>query len=162
YVQAFAVALGVYADTTALGFNSTAASFGFIAAPGGGGNATFNVGNDGAAFGVSNGTSLTVSQVLSIVNNNFSPSTGLFYVGDQSLTSSANDVLNGINSIGDIPGGGNNLNSSSTGALMDSATLSGGYSPTGTITFYLMGPGSTSSTPLSSAVYADTVTVSGN
>jgi hypothetical protein len=46
--------------------------------------------------------------------------------------------------------------------LNDSATLSGGYNPTGTITFYLLPPGATSSTPLSSAVYTDTVTINGN
>ena len=47
-------------------------------------------------------------------------------------------------------------------SLTDSATLSGGYSPTGTITFYLMPPGSTTSTPLSSAVYTNVVTVTGD
>ena len=44
--------------------------------------------------------------------------------------------------------------------LTDSATLSLGLNPTGTITFYLFAPGSTSSTPLSSAVYTATVPVS--
>ncbi len=49
-----------------------------------------------------------------------------------------------------------------TAPLTDSATLTGGYSPIGTITFYLFAPGATSTTPLSSAVYTDTVTVTGN
>jgi hypothetical protein len=48
-----------------------------------------------------------------------------------------------------------------TTRLMDSATLSNGNNPGGTITFYLLPPGSTSSTPLSSAVYTDVVQVSG-
>ena len=46
--------------------------------------------------------------------------------------------------------------------LSDSATLAGGDNPGGTITFYLMAPGSTSGTPLSSAVYTDAVNVSGD
>jgi hypothetical protein len=102
YVQAFAVALGIYADTPGLGFNSTAAKFGFKPVPGGGGSLTFNVGSNGAAFGVPNGTTLTVMQILQIVDSNFNPSTGLFYNGDQTKTSEANNVLDGINSTGDI------------------------------------------------------------
>ena len=47
-------------------------------------------------------------------------------------------------------------------AMTDSATLSGDYFPTGTITFYLLPPGSTSSTPLSSAVYTDVITIGVN
>ena len=67
YVQAFAVALGVYADTTSLGGqslvnNGLAAKYGFVVSAGGGDNATYNVGSDGAAFGVANGTTLSVSQ----------------------------------------------------------------------------------------------------
>src|SRR5262249_45618324 len=50
-----------------------------------------------------------------------------------------------------------------TGAkLTDSAQLAAGFSPTGTITFYLMPPGSTASTSLSSAVYTDVLTGIGN
>jgi hypothetical protein len=46
--------------------------------------------------------------------------------------------------------------------LNDSATLSGGMNPGGTLTFYLMGPTATASTPLSCAVYTDVVTVTAN
>ena len=52
--------------------------------------------------------------------------------------------------------------SSSTSPLTDSATLSGGYNPTGTITFYLFAPGVTPNATDSNNVYSDTVTVSGN
>ena len=142
YVQAFAVALGVYADTTSLGGQSLvndglAAKYGFVVSAGGGGNATYNVGSDGPAFGVANGTTLTVSQILTTVNNNFTSSTGLFYGGDQTKTSGFNDILNGVNSNGDIPGSGVVLTSAPS-VLTDSATLSGGYNPTGTITFFLL------------------------
>lgn len=139
YVQAFAVALGAF--------------------PGGGSSATFNVGSNGAAFGVPNGTTLSIGAILSAINANFNPATGLFYGGNQALTSAANNVLNGINVSGEQGGGGSTV---TVNTLNDSATLSGGFNDTGTLTFYLMGPGSTASTPLSSAVYTDVVTVTGN
>ncbi|HEV3339673.1 MAG TPA: SpaA isopeptide-forming pilin-related protein, partial [Pirellulales bacterium] len=50
----------------------------------------------------------------------------------------------------------------STLPLTDSATLSGGYSPGGTITFYLFAPGVTPNGTNSNNVYSDTVTVNGN
>src|SRR5207248_7907679 len=102
YVQAFAVALGLYST---------------------GGQGTFNVGSNGAAFGVANNTILTVGQVLTAVNANFSPTTGLFYGGDSTLTSAANNVLNGINTSGESPSG---PVVSGGEKLTDSATLSGG------------------------------------
>ena len=46
--------------------------------------------------------------------------------------------------------------------LTDSASLSGGDNPTGTITFYLFAPGVTPNGTDSNNVYSDTVTVSGN
>jgi subtilase family serine protease len=102
YVQAFAVALGVYADSSSLGWNTTAQQKGFVLVTGGGGSAMYNVGSNGAAFGVANNTSLPVSTILQTLNNNFTPSTGLFYGGDQTKTSAANNVFNGINTTGDI------------------------------------------------------------
>jgi hypothetical protein len=96
YRQAFGVALSIYASTLGLGFNTTAASFGFIGTVGGLGNATFNVGNSGAAFGVANGTTLTVLQVMATANAKYNPATGLFYSGDPTLTSDLTNVLNGI------------------------------------------------------------------
>jgi len=102
YVQAFSVALGCYASTIGLGFNSTAARFGFIGTAGGLCNQTYNVGNNGAAFGVPNGTTLTVFQVMAIANANYNPVTGLFYGGSATLTGDLNNVLNGINQAGDI------------------------------------------------------------
>ena len=53
---------------------------------------------------------------------------------------------------------------STTGqALSDSATLTGGYNPTGTITFYLFAPGVTpsSATSPNNAVYSDAIIVTG-
>jgi hypothetical protein len=101
YVQAFAVALGAYADDPSLGYNATAAQAGFQKVTGGGGNLTFGVGGNGAAFpGL--GSNPTVFQILGVVNASFNPTTGLFYGGDPTLTNDANIVLNGINEKGDI------------------------------------------------------------
>jgi len=47
-------------------------------------------------------TSLNVLQLLSTANANFSPSTGVFYGGDQTKTSDLNNVMNGVNTKGDI------------------------------------------------------------
>ncbi len=49
-----------------------------------------------------------------------------------------------------------------TTPLSDTANLSGGYNPTGTITFYLFAPGVTPNANDSNNVYSDVVTVSGN
>ena len=85
YAQAFAVALGIYADTSSFGGNATAQGFGFNVTPAGSSGATYNVGGNGSAFGVSNNTSLSVYRILQTLNTNFSPSTGSFYGGNQSL-----------------------------------------------------------------------------
>jgi hypothetical protein len=138
YVQAFAVALGSY---------------------GSGGLGSFSVGNNGAAFGVANGTTLPITQILSIADAAFNPATGQFFGGDSTKTGALNTVLNNINMAGEQPGG---IPIVSVATTNDTATLSGGFAETGTITFYLMAPGSTAATPLSSAVYTDIVTVNGN
>jgi uncharacterized repeat protein (TIGR01451 family) len=109
YAQSFAVALAVYTTTYSLGGASTAANpatakFGFQITAAGAGAATYNVGTSGAGAGVPDGTSLTVLQILQIANNYFNPSTGLFYKGDSTTTSALNNLLNGINQAGDIPG----------------------------------------------------------
>jgi hypothetical protein len=132
YVQAFAVALGSYA---------------------GGGAGTFNVGGSGAAFGVANNTTLPIGQILTVANANFNATTGQFYNGDQTLTSQLNTVLDGINTSGETPGGPTVV--STTTKLIDSATLTGGYSETGTLTFTLYGPSN-------AVVYTDVVAVNGN
>jgi uncharacterized protein (DUF2141 family) len=102
YVQAFAVALGLYADTSSLGGASIAstlgAAFGFKITNLGGG--TFSIGGNSAGFGGT--TLLTVFQILKFVDANFNPLTGLFYGGDATKTGDANNVLNGINTSGDI------------------------------------------------------------
>ena len=50
----------------------------------------------------------------------------------------------------------------SGGKLNDSATLSGGFNPTGTITFYLFAPGVTPNSSESNNVYSDVITIGTN
>ena len=102
YVKAFSVALSCYASTMGLGFDSTAAQVGFIGTLDGLGNQTYNIGNNGAAFGVPNGTILTVFQVMATADANYNSATGLFYGGDATLTNDLNIVLDGILQTGDI------------------------------------------------------------
>ena len=102
YAKAFSVPLGCCASTIGLCFNSTAAQCGFIATVGGLGEETYNVGNNGAAFGVPNGTTLTVFDVMQTANANYNPVTGLFYGGDATRTNELNNVLDGIDQKGDI------------------------------------------------------------
>jgi hypothetical protein len=59
-----------------------------------------------------------------------------------------------------IPGGSLIVGSGTD--LNDSAMLTGGYNPTGTITFYLFAPGVTPNGNDSNSVYSDTITVAGN
>ena len=163
YVQAFAVALGLYADTTSLGgasliANGMATQFGFVVTASGAGS--YNVGNNGSNLGFTNNTAVPVSSILGAVNTSFAPSTGTFFSGSQTNTSAANNVLDCINTYGDIPGSGILITSGNK--LFDSAIITGGADPTGSITFYLFAPGASSATPLSDAVYSDTVPVNGN
>jgi hypothetical protein len=61
--QVLAVALAVYVTNQDLA-GTTAAAYGFRVTAGGVGNATFNVGSNGAAFGVANYTTMTVLDLL--------------------------------------------------------------------------------------------------
>ncbi len=105
YAQAFACALGIYADTSPFGGNSTCQGNGFSVTWAGASGATCNVGSNNTPFGVSRNTSLSVYSILQKLNGNFSSSTGNFYGGNQSTTTAACNVLNGINTTGHISNG---------------------------------------------------------
>jgi hypothetical protein len=57
------------------------------------------VGNDGAAFGVANNTSLTVSQMLTAVNNQAVD--GVLFNGDAHLRDLAEDLFERLNRAAD-------------------------------------------------------------
>ena len=95
YAQVLSVALAVYANTPGLGYDSTAAGFGFNGV--GTGGKTFNVGTAGHGIKVSNGSILTIEQILIDLDN-------LTVGGAHSrpVRRPVNTIFNGINSGGDI------------------------------------------------------------
>lgn len=98
-VQFFAAGLASYFTSTTLdGTNPEPVKFGFNQSPGGTGSKTYNVGNNGAAFGVPNNTTLTVVQILQYVDQNECPLSN----DSTNVLNEINNVLNGINQGGDI------------------------------------------------------------
>ena len=103
--EVLAVALNVYATTTLLGGNAVNAgvAYGFSVSATGLGADSFNVGSDGAAFGVANNTTKNVYELLLAVNNQ--ASNGILYNGkpmQSTLQGQAGDLFNSLNTAGDI------------------------------------------------------------
>src|SRR5262249_5015534 len=78
YVQAVAVALGIYADTSSLGgaaivANGLAQRYGLVVTTAGGAGATIDDSISGPAFGTLSGTALSAAQALAIINANYDP-----------------------------------------------------------------------------------------
>jgi probable HAF family extracellular repeat protein len=97
-VQVLATALNVYATTLSLG-GTAARRYGFLVTSAGLGDSSFNVGKDGAAFGVANNTSLTVNQLLQAVNQR--AARGVLYAGDRHLADLVGDLFERLNEAGD-------------------------------------------------------------
>jgi hypothetical protein len=99
--QVLSVALAVYVTSTNLsGTNTLAGHYGFNVSTNGVGSHSFNIGLDGAAFGVANNTTLTLLQML--VYTNSVSLAGVLYGGNTTLTNEANDAYSAVNQIGDI------------------------------------------------------------
>jgi hypothetical protein len=92
--QVLAVALNVYATTTSLG-GTAGQAYGFTVSTTGLGARSFNVGCDGAAFGVANHTTLNVYQLLRAVNKK--TVNGVLYNGDATLQAQAADLFDTLN-----------------------------------------------------------------
>jgi hypothetical protein len=106
--QILATALAVYVTNQNLA-GTTATAYGFTVTAQSVGVATFNVGANGAAFGVANGATLSVMDIL--LATNARSCNGLLYDKDLSgeigrletiLREMANEVYSGINALGDI------------------------------------------------------------
>ena len=93
-VQVLATALSVYATTASLG-GSQGQLYGFQVTATGLGANSFNVGRDGAAFGVANDATLNVYQLLKAVNQG--AVNGVLYNGDAHLCDLAQDLLKRLN-----------------------------------------------------------------
>src|SRR5262249_30694665 len=95
--QVLATALNVYATTLSLG-GTAAQAYGFSVSATGLGARSYNVGMDGAAFGVTNNTTLNVYQLLLAVNKK--AVNGVLYSGDPlhaTLQAQCADLLGALN-----------------------------------------------------------------
>jgi autotransporter-associated beta strand protein len=97
--QVLSTALSVYATTMSLG-GTVAQQYGFIVTTYGLGAYSFNVGSDGPAFGVPNGTTLNVYQVLQATNQ--MSMNGILYNGNATWLQEALQLYTAINQAGDI------------------------------------------------------------
>jgi hypothetical protein len=115
-LEALCLSLNVWVTATGLGWNTNPGgpqSFGFHQGTGGSGlgSASYNVGSNGASFGVPNDSSLTVNQILSYFNSHatvVTPGsftvlrTWSFYSGNGTLLNGADSVMDMINNSHDI------------------------------------------------------------
>jgi hypothetical protein len=106
--QVLAAALAVYVTNENLA-GTTAAAYGFQVSAQGVGAATFNVGGNGAAFGVADNTTLTVLRILQATDARTSngllydlDSSGTISLPERALREMANLVYTAINQQGDI------------------------------------------------------------
>jgi hypothetical protein len=97
--QVLATALNVYATTQSLG-GTAGQAYGFTVSAVGLGAYSYNVGADGAAFGVANNTTLNVYELLEAVNR--MGVNGVLYNGDKTLRNEANDLFSALNQAGSI------------------------------------------------------------
>ncbi|MBS0263260.1 MAG: hypothetical protein JSS02_15055 [Planctomycetes bacterium] len=98
--QVFSVALATYVTNSSLAGGTMASNYGFNVSTKGIGSHTYNVGTNGAAFGVANNTSVTLLQLLSYANSQ--SQNGSLYNGNSTNLNLANTVFSGINTKGDI------------------------------------------------------------
>jgi uncharacterized repeat protein (TIGR01451 family) len=97
--QLMATALNIYASTQSLG-GTTATAYGFSVTAAGLGAAQFDIGSNGAAFGVANGTTITVTQMLSEANS--LSSNNSLYKASTSLLNSAYNEFGQVNADGGL------------------------------------------------------------
>jgi hypothetical protein len=97
--EVLATALSVYATTLSLG-STAGQAYGFTVDAYGLGARSFNVGTDGAAFGVPDDTTLNVYQLLRAVDS--MAVNGVLYNGDAMLQQEAADLFDALNQAGSI------------------------------------------------------------
>jgi hypothetical protein len=98
--QVLATALAVYVTDPTLGNTGVGAQYGFIVSGNGLATATYNVGTNGAAFGVADNTVMTVMNLLLAADAQ--AVNGVLYNGDTVKRNKANTVFSAINEAGSI------------------------------------------------------------
>ena len=91
--------MNIYATTQSLG-GTAGQAYGFAVTATGLGADSFNVGADGAAFGVANKTTLNVYELLKAVDRQ--AVFGVLYNGDKTLRNEASDLFGTLNQAGAI------------------------------------------------------------
>ena len=105
--QVFAAALAVYVTNSILAGN-TVTDYGFLITANGVGNSTFNVGDNGAVFGVSDGSEVAVLDLLLATDGRAVDGVLYDFDGEPDddretlFRTLANDVFSNINEQGDI------------------------------------------------------------
>jgi uncharacterized repeat protein (TIGR01451 family) len=97
--QVLAMALNVYATTSSLG-GSAGTAYGFTVSATGLGARLYNVGGDGAAFGVANRTTLNVYEMLLAVD--WKAVAGILYGGNATLRQQVTSLFNALDQAGAI------------------------------------------------------------
>jgi hypothetical protein len=97
--QVLATALSVYATTLSLG-GTAGQAYGFTVTTTGLGADAYNVGGDGAAFGVASKTTLNVYELLKALDRQ--AVYGVLYNGDKTLRNDANDLFSALMQAGAI------------------------------------------------------------
>ena len=95
-----ATALAVYVTNATLDSTGVGTQYGFTVSGNGVGTATYNVGSNGAAFGVANNTTMTVMDLLLAADAQ--AVNGVLYNGDTAKRNMANNVFSDINEAGGI------------------------------------------------------------
>ena len=98
--QVLATALAVYVTDGTLDNTGVGTQYGFTVGGNGVGTATFNVGKNGAAFGVADNTTMTVMDLLLAADTQ--AVNGVLYNGNTTKRNMANTVFGGINEAGGI------------------------------------------------------------
>ena len=97
--QVLATALSVYATTLSLG-GTAGQAYGFTVTTTGLGADAYNVGGDGAAFGVASKTTLNVYELLKALDRQ--AVYGVLYNGDKTLRNETNDLFSALMQAGAI------------------------------------------------------------
>jgi hypothetical protein len=98
--QVLATALAVYVTDPTLDSTGVGTQYGFILGGTGLATSTYNVGSNGAAFGVANNTTMTVLDILQAADAQ--AVNGILYNGDPTKRNQANTVFSAINEAGSI------------------------------------------------------------
>jgi hypothetical protein len=98
--QVLATALAVYVTDPTLDSTSVGTQYGFVVSSNGVATSTYNVGSNGAAFGVADNTSMTVMDLLLAADAQ--AVNGVLYNGNTAKRNMANNVFSAINQAGGI------------------------------------------------------------